>query len=242
MSGESRSARPAGSAGVGTSWSDRPARRCRPSRAAGRGGSGRPRTSARRPGWQASTGARVVGRSTPAGADDGADEAVHERRLARAGRAADDDQRGRLHLPQTREEVVVHLGDEVVAHASRLLRARDLELEPDRAEVVAQAVERLGEVGAHLASPTLSATCRRCSRRLTVNISQVLVAQRDNAKSDGCGVCRENLLGRYPERRPDRPTPVHDEPMVWRLDPSTCLDPQFTSRQRRTVTGRCPLV
>ncbi len=57
-------------------------------------------------------GARVIGWSTR-GTDDGADEALDERRLGGAGRAANHDQRLSVQLPQTREHVVVHLGDEV---------------------------------------------------------------------------------------------------------------------------------
>ncbi len=69
-------------------------------------------------------GARVIGWSTR-GTDDGADEALDERRLGGAGRAANHDQRLSVQLPQTREHVVVHLGDEVVPYASRCLRSRD---------------------------------------------------------------------------------------------------------------------
>jgi hypothetical protein len=67
------------------------------------------------------------------------DEAVQERRLPRPCRAADNDERGRVHLPEPREEIVVHLCDEVVSCSSSLFRSRHREVQADGTEVVAQA-------------------------------------------------------------------------------------------------------
>ena len=84
------------------------------------------------------------------GADDRAEQAVHERRLARAGRASDHHQHGRLHLLEAREQVVVDLGDEIVADATGLRCAGHVELEPDASQVVAQSAKRLGDVCCHV--------------------------------------------------------------------------------------------
>jgi hypothetical protein len=57
------------------------------------------------------------------GAHDRADEAVHERRLPGAGRAADHHQHRRVHLSEARKEVVVGLGNEVVTGPAGVGRA-----------------------------------------------------------------------------------------------------------------------
>jgi hypothetical protein len=76
------------------------------------------------------------GAENPGRAHDGADEAVHERRLPGAGRAADHHQHRGIHLAEARQEVVVGLGDEIVASAPRVGRARNLELQAYGGELV----------------------------------------------------------------------------------------------------------
>ena len=51
-----------------------------------------------------------------------------------------------------RAAAVVHLGDEDVSCASRFLRSPHLQLEPHRAEIVAEPFERPGQVGARSAA------------------------------------------------------------------------------------------
>ena len=80
------------------------------------------------------------------------DEAVQERRLAGPGRAADDDERGSIHLREPREEIVVHLGDEVVPSAPCLVRPGHRQVEADGGEVVSQAAELVGQVRSHVRS------------------------------------------------------------------------------------------
>ena len=82
-------------------------------------------------------------------AHDRPDETVEERRLPRPCRAADDDEGRRVHLREAREQVVVHLTDEIVLGAPSLLRARQHETEADRVEVVTQAAERRRKVSSH---------------------------------------------------------------------------------------------
>ncbi len=82
-------------------------------------------------------------------ADDRADQAVEERRLAGPGRAADHDQCRGVELPQPRQDVVVDLGDQVVADAPRLVRTRDVELEPHGAEVFPEPLERHDRIVRH---------------------------------------------------------------------------------------------
>ena len=55
---------------------------------------------------------RVVGRSTPAVVTGGADQAVDQRGLARAGRAADDGEQRGVEVAQPRQQVVVDLVDD----------------------------------------------------------------------------------------------------------------------------------
>ncbi len=136
MSGESSSASPGLSAAVGTSWIERPSPRLgRPAPPVVRASPGRIRSSSNQrtsSGWQASTGRRVVGRSTPAGLTTAPIRLFTSVDLPAPGRAADDHQHRRLHLPQAREQVVVDLGDEVVADAARLRGAGHVELQAER--------------------------------------------------------------------------------------------------------------
>ena len=85
----------------------------------------------------------------PSGADHRPDEAVDERRLPGAGRAADDHQHRGVHALQARQQVVVGLGDEVVAGPARVGRACDPELEAHGREVVSEAPDRVGQLGSH---------------------------------------------------------------------------------------------
>ena len=148
MSGESSSARPCGRAGVGDELK-------RSGRAWPAGGPRQPRQDAvalerrevvRVKGEHGRPGRRP---QHPGRADDRADKAVDERRLAGPGGAADDDQRRSVDLPQARQQVVVHLSDQVVPDAPSIFRAGDIQFEPDRAEVVAKPLERPGQVGGH---------------------------------------------------------------------------------------------
>lgn len=72
------------------------------------------------------------------GADVRVDEAVHDRRLARACGAADDYQNRGLHLLEARQEVVVGLADDIVARAPRPSCLGKLELQSDRGEVLTE--------------------------------------------------------------------------------------------------------
>ena len=96
-------------------------------------------------------------------AHDRPDEAVQERRLPGPRRAADDDERRRVHLPQPREEIVVHLRDEVVPRAPCLFRPRHREVEADGLQVVAQAAEGRWKVRCHIyeATPRVALVARR---------------------------------------------------------------------------------
>ena len=73
-----------------------------------------------------STGDRVVGRSTP-GAVTRADERVHQRGLAGAGRAADHGEQRRVDLHQPGQDVVLELVDHLDAGDSALVDARELQ-------------------------------------------------------------------------------------------------------------------
>jgi hypothetical protein len=66
-------------------------------------------------GWQTSTGARVVGRSTPGALTGAPTSELTSVDLPGPGRPADDHQQRRVHLPQPREQVVVDLARELVA-------------------------------------------------------------------------------------------------------------------------------
>ena len=76
-----------------------------------------------------------------------ADEAVDERRLARARRAADDHQERRVELAQARQQVVVDLLDELRAGVPRRGGVRQVELQLDLSQRVAQPFECLGGHG-----------------------------------------------------------------------------------------------
>ena len=67
-----------------------------------------------------------------------ADEAVHERRLARARRAADDHEQRRVHLAQPGKEVVVDLRRQLVPEMCRLLGRRQRQPQLERAQLVSQ--------------------------------------------------------------------------------------------------------
>ena len=54
-----------------------------------------------------------------------------------------------VELPQARQQVVVDLRDEIVTGAAGVVGARDVELEPNRAKIVAEPLERLDQVGGH---------------------------------------------------------------------------------------------
>jgi hypothetical protein len=86
----------------------------------------------------------------PCQADLRPDEAIQERRLPGPGRAADDDECRRIHLREPREEIVVHLGDQVVPRAPRLVRPGHRQVEADGGKIVPQAAELVGQIGSHV--------------------------------------------------------------------------------------------
>ena len=127
MSGASSSARPGRQRASSARAAGRRARRRRRSCAACPG-STRSSSNQRQVVRVADEHRRARGRAQDAGRrSPRADQRVHERRLAGAGRAADDHQQRRLHLLQPRHQVVVDLGDELVARAARLVGPGRLE-------------------------------------------------------------------------------------------------------------------
>ena len=119
MSGASRKASPAGSAGAATTWS---VSGVSPgSVGAGQAGQQLAGGGTRRcrRGGRPAPGTRVVGRSTPDGADRGPDQAVDQGRLAGAGGAADDHQQRGVEPGEAGQQVVV----ELVGHQRRAVRA-----------------------------------------------------------------------------------------------------------------------
>ena len=116
MSGESSSASPSGRASVGARISvPAPPRRRWPARAPA--ARGRPRTTACPPGSARAPAPGSSGAARPPRLTSRAEQAVHQRRLAGARRAADDHQQRRVELSQPRQQVVVDL-------ARRARRAR----------------------------------------------------------------------------------------------------------------------
>ena len=93
-------------------------------------------------GWWTSTGDRVVGRSTPGVGDAGADQGVDQRRLAGAGRAADDREQRRVEGHQARDHVVLELVDHLGAGAALLVGPGELERQPGLLQGAAQAHQR----------------------------------------------------------------------------------------------------
>jgi hypothetical protein len=94
----------------------------------------------------------------PGRTHDRSDEAVEERRLAGPRGTADDDERGRVHLSEPREEIVVDLRDEVVPRTPCFLGPRQNKVEPDCRQVVTEATERRRQVRSHCVG--LPATAR----------------------------------------------------------------------------------
>ena len=140
MSGESSSARPCGSASVATSCSVPAAPGSPVARqteqdavALERGQIVRVTDEHRRARRRACRGQ----------ADDAADEARDERvDFPAPVEPPTTISAGASKLPQARQQVVVHLRGEIVAHALRLVGAGDVELEPHRPKVVAEPLER----------------------------------------------------------------------------------------------------
>ena len=132
MSGESSSASPGCSAVVGTSLNVPSAAPEAPVVRASLGKirwSSNQRTSS---GWQASTGARVVGRRTPAGLTSVPTRLFRIVDLPAPVEPPTTIKSGRVHLPEPRQEIVVDLGDGVVARPPSLARAVQLEREDVR--------------------------------------------------------------------------------------------------------------
>jgi hypothetical protein len=90
-------------------------------------------------------GGAVVGRRTPAGLTTEPTRLFTSVASPRATSPYDHQHR-RLHCAEPGQHVVVYLRDEMVAHPSRFGRAGDLEVEPDRPEVVAQPHQRFRRV------------------------------------------------------------------------------------------------
>ena len=156
MSGESSSASPGGSEVVATSWSV-PAAPAPPLIRASPGRTRSPSNAGTSSGLQASTGARVVGRSTPAGLMIEPTRLLTSVDLPAPVEPADDDQRRRVEPAQPRQDVVVDLRDQVVADSPCLVGAGNVELEPHRAEVFPEPLQRPDRIRGHGCLRTRSA-------------------------------------------------------------------------------------